>query len=257
MFKALHEDGRMLVYGSLTGQAVRVGEDPRDVLSGRRTLEVFWLGYWLPRLEHSGFYPPGTPAGVQLVNDIEALMRDEVLVTTPGKRYPLDEITSAVAQAEAIGRHGKVLLTPPTTAAPSRSWTGAFASKSAERFGDTFADGVVLEGANLTRPIEGREHAKRLMGTASQIYETLQFTEQATSGPRTYLEWQATAFGGVEIKGITILTKNDTGQITHAAIHHRPLDASLRFSAELRNRLTGVLDPSYFYQGDENPTGRG
>jgi NADPH:quinone reductase-like Zn-dependent oxidoreductase len=112
MFKALHEDGRMLVYGSLTGEPVRVGEDPRDILSGRRTLEVFWLGYWLPRLAQSGFYPPGIPAGLQLVEDIEALMREDILVTSPGRTYSLDEIGGAVAQAESEGRHGKVLLIP-------------------------------------------------------------------------------------------------------------------------------------------------
>jgi NADPH:quinone reductase-like Zn-dependent oxidoreductase len=112
IFKALHEDGRMLVYGSLTGEPIRVGADPRDILSGRRTLEVFWLGYWLPRLDESGFYPPGTPAGFQLAQDIEALMRDDVLVTSPGRTYPLDEMGIAVAQAESVGRHGKVLLVP-------------------------------------------------------------------------------------------------------------------------------------------------
>jgi NADPH:quinone reductase-like Zn-dependent oxidoreductase len=110
MFKALDEDGRMLVYGSLTGEPIRIGEDPRDILSGRRRLEVFWLGYWLPRLDESGFYAPGTPAGSQLAQEIEALMRDEVLVTTPGRTYSLDEIGTAVAQAESVGRHGKVLL---------------------------------------------------------------------------------------------------------------------------------------------------
>jgi hypothetical protein len=89
-----------------------VGEDPRDILSGRRTLEVFWLGYWLPKLDESGFYPPGTPAGFRLVEDIEALMRDDVLVTSPGRTYSLDEIGIAVAQAESVGRHGKVLLNP-------------------------------------------------------------------------------------------------------------------------------------------------
>jgi NADPH:quinone reductase-like Zn-dependent oxidoreductase len=112
MFKALAEDGRMLVYGSLTGEPIRVGENPRDILSGRRTLEVYWLGYWLPRLNDSGFYPAGRPAGVQLMEDIEALMRDDVLVTSPGRTYSLDEIGLAVAQAEAVGRHGKVLLNP-------------------------------------------------------------------------------------------------------------------------------------------------
>jgi NADPH:quinone reductase-like Zn-dependent oxidoreductase len=112
MFKALHEDGRMLVYGSLTGEPVRVGEDPRTILSGRRILEVYWLGYWLPRLDESGFYPPGVPARLQLVDDIEALVRDDTLVTSPGRTYPLDEIGGAVTQAEAADRHGKVLLKP-------------------------------------------------------------------------------------------------------------------------------------------------
>jgi NADPH:quinone reductase-like Zn-dependent oxidoreductase len=110
MFKALHEDGRMLVYGSLTGEPIRMGEDPRHILSGRRILEVFWLGYWLPRLDDSGFYPAGTSAASQLGQDIEALMRDDVLVTSPGRTYALDEIGSAVARAESVGRHGKVLL---------------------------------------------------------------------------------------------------------------------------------------------------
>jgi hypothetical protein len=102
----------MLVYGSLTGEPIRVGADPRDILSGRRTIEVFWLGYWLPRLEDSGFYPAGTPAGAQLVRDIETLMRDDVLVTSSGRTYPLDEIRTAVTHAESVDRRGKVLLDP-------------------------------------------------------------------------------------------------------------------------------------------------
>ena len=112
MFEALADDGRMLVYGSLTGEPIRVGDDPRHILSGRRRLEVFWLGYWLPRLDQAGFYPPGRPAQSQLAQEIEALMRDGVLVTSAGRTYSLEEISSAVAQAEAVGRHGKVLLIP-------------------------------------------------------------------------------------------------------------------------------------------------
>jgi NADPH:quinone reductase-like Zn-dependent oxidoreductase len=112
MFEALSEDGRMLVYGSLTKEPIRVGENPRYILSGRRRLEVFWLGYWLPRLDESGFYPAGRPAQVQIAQDIAALMRDGVLVTSPGRAYSLEEIGRAVAQAETIGRDGKVLLVP-------------------------------------------------------------------------------------------------------------------------------------------------
>jgi NADPH:quinone reductase len=104
MFNALHEEGRMLVYGSLTGKPVRVGEDPRYILAGRRVLEVFWLGYWLPRLEPEARH--------QLTDAIAGLIRDRVLETKPGRRYSLDEISAAVTQAESVGKEGKVLLTP-------------------------------------------------------------------------------------------------------------------------------------------------
>lgn len=104
MFKALHEEGRMLVYGSLTGEPIRVGEDPRYILAGRRVLEVFWLGYWLPRLENRARH--------QLTDAIAGLIRDGIVETTPGRRYSLDEIGAAVTQAESAGRQGKILLTP-------------------------------------------------------------------------------------------------------------------------------------------------
>jgi NADPH:quinone reductase len=104
MFHALHEEGRMLVYGSLTGEPIRVGDDPRYTLAGRRVLEVFWLGYWLPRL--------GAEDRRQLTDAIDGLVREGILETAPGRRYPLDEIGAAVTQAESAGGHGKVLLTP-------------------------------------------------------------------------------------------------------------------------------------------------
>jgi NADPH:quinone reductase len=104
MFRALHEEGRMLVYGSLTGEPIRVGEDPRFILAGRRVLEVFWLGYWLPRLENQARH--------QLTDAIAGLIGDGILETKPGRRYSLDDIGTAVTQAESVGRQGKVLLTP-------------------------------------------------------------------------------------------------------------------------------------------------
>jgi NADPH:quinone reductase len=112
IFRSLDQDGRMLVCGSLTGEAIRVGEDPRFTLSGRRTLEVYWLGYWLTRLDDSGFYPSGAPAMVQLVDEIADLMREGVLATSPGTKYPLDDIHAAVTEAESAAHSGKIFLAP-------------------------------------------------------------------------------------------------------------------------------------------------
>jgi NADPH:quinone reductase len=112
IFRSLSEDGRMLVYGSLTGEGISVGDDPRLTLSGRRILEVYWLGYWLPRLDESGFFAPGRPAIPQLIDEISDLIRQGILETSPGKKFGLDDIHAAVAEAETVGRDGKVFLAP-------------------------------------------------------------------------------------------------------------------------------------------------
>jgi NADPH:quinone reductase-like Zn-dependent oxidoreductase len=104
MYQALDDEGHMLVYGSLTGEPIRVGADPRSILAGRRILEVFWLGYWLPRLEET--------ARRQLVQDIATLIREGILVTSAARKYTLEEIGTAVTQAETTGKQGKILLVP-------------------------------------------------------------------------------------------------------------------------------------------------
>jgi NADPH:quinone reductase-like Zn-dependent oxidoreductase len=112
IFRSLSEDGRMLVYGSLTGEGISVGDDPRLTLSGRRTLEVYWLGYWLPRLDKSGFFAPDRAAMPQLIDEIVDLIRQGILETSPGKKFGLDDIRAAVTEAETVGHNGKIYLAP-------------------------------------------------------------------------------------------------------------------------------------------------
>ncbi|MFD3452805.1 alpha/beta fold hydrolase [Streptomyces sp. NPDC058691] len=137
--------------------------------------------------------------------------------------------------------------------APQR-WTTAFADKSTDSFGEALAEEAVLDASILTRPIEGREQVKQVMAAASGIYDSLTFTHEATEGLRTYLEWRATASGGTRMEGVTILTKDERGRIERVTIHHRPLGAVLRFSAELRDRLLDRIDPTHFHNGDRLPT---
>ena len=102
----------MLLYGSLSGQGISVGDDPRLTLSGRRILEVYWLGYWLPRLDKSGFFAPHRPAIPQLIDEIVELIRAGILNTSPGEKFGLDDIRAAVTEAESVGHDGKVFLAP-------------------------------------------------------------------------------------------------------------------------------------------------
>ncbi|AEW99580.1 nuclear transport factor 2 family protein [Streptantibioticus cattleyicolor] len=126
-------------------------------------------------------------------------------------------------------------------------WTEAFAAQDPEAFAAAFAEDVVLEASGLRVPVTGREDVARVMGAASGIYESLVFTHETASGTRRYLEWEATALGGVALSGCTILTTGDDGRIVRAVIQHRPLDGLLAFSAELGRRLAGVVAPVHFH----------
>ncbi len=121
--------------------------------------------------------------------------------------------------------------------------------QSENSFADAFANNVTLEASVLVRPLKGQDCVKSVMATASRVYEALTFTRQVESAQQTYLEWDAKAFGGQSLSGVTILTKNPDGLIVHIAIHHRPLGAVLRFSSEMRERLKGKIEPDYFYEG--------
>jgi len=97
--------------------------------------------------------------------------------------------------------------------------------------------------------VSGREDVAYLMGEASQIYEGLEFVHEAQDGRLTFLEWRARTHSGVSLEGVTVLERDDAGLISRVAIHHRPLDGVLAFSAELRARTVDRLGDGYLWSG--------
>ena len=128
----------------------------------------------------------------------------------------------------------------------AEGWRRSFADQSQSAFAEQFADEIVLEATTLAQPVEGKQSVATVLATASSIYESLEFTAEARSASTTYLQWRATAFGGMRIDGVTVLERDASGKISAAAIHHRPLGAVLRFSAEIRDRLAGVIAAHHF-----------
>ena len=100
VFNALATGGRMLVYGTLEEAPLRV--DPRKMISGKRTVEGFYLGHWAAQRSKIKM--------LLLFREIASLIRQGVLATELGREYPLDSIVEAVQDAQSAGRHGKVLL---------------------------------------------------------------------------------------------------------------------------------------------------
>jgi pimeloyl-ACP methyl ester carboxylesterase len=128
----------------------------------------------------------------------------------------------------------------------AEGWRRSFADRSQSEFAEQFADEVHFEATTLAKPVQGKQSVATVLAAASSIYESLEFTAEAQSASTTYLQWRATAFGGIRIDGVTVLERNAAGKIVTAAIHHRPLGAVLRFSAEIRDRLAGVIPADYF-----------
>jgi len=100
LFEALAADGRMLVYGTLANEPLRI--DPRRMIAGRRIVEGFWLGHWIRGRS--------IPQALRLFREITAQIRTGVLATEPGTAFAPGEFAAAIRAAEAPGRKGKVLL---------------------------------------------------------------------------------------------------------------------------------------------------
>jgi NADPH2:quinone reductase len=98
--ESLGQGGRMLVYGTLSGEPIPL--DPRVLMVGGKRVEGFWLSEWSRG--------QGALAMLTLFRQINRLMKAGVLVTDVGGTFPLDEVQAAVRQAETPGRPGKVLL---------------------------------------------------------------------------------------------------------------------------------------------------
>lgn len=98
--KSLAPNGRMLVYGTLSNDPMPL--DPRQLMTGQKSLEGFWLSDWVKR--------QGAWTMLRLFKEIVHLLRKGVLTTQVGGSFTLDKIREAVEEADKPGRPGKVLL---------------------------------------------------------------------------------------------------------------------------------------------------
>lgn len=183
----------------------------------------------------------------EVISSAVAPRFDEPVIASVGNAGHWPHVEQPEAFARVFSEFLVTLNRDSGTAAGPQDWTRAFEQKSATAFADAFAADIVLEASALAKPVIGAEQVTAVMAAASTIYEALAFTREATNGLRTYLEWEAQAFGGDKLFGVTILSKNEQGKVVHAAIHHRPLGGALKFSAELGRRLQGKVAAAHFF----------
>jgi NADPH2:quinone reductase len=98
--RALGRGGRLLVYGTLSGEPMAL--DPRSLMVGQKRVEGFWLSEWAR--------DAGVARMLLLFRRLGKLIASGVLAAEPGETFALEDIQSAVKAAETTGRRGKVLL---------------------------------------------------------------------------------------------------------------------------------------------------
>jgi NADPH:quinone reductase len=100
VINALAPQGRLLVYGTLSGDAVPL--DPRLLIGGQRAIEGFWLSDWVKK--------QGVLGMLGLFRQIITLMRAGVLTTPVAAMFTLDQLPQAIERVEQTARGGKILL---------------------------------------------------------------------------------------------------------------------------------------------------
>jgi NADPH:quinone reductase-like Zn-dependent oxidoreductase len=100
--KSLASGGRLLVYGTLSGESVAL--DTRLLMVGQKRVEGFWLSEWVRHQRVLNM--------LRLFRQIAGLMREGSLRTQVAATFGLEEIGDAVRQAEKPARPGKILVRP-------------------------------------------------------------------------------------------------------------------------------------------------
>ena len=149
--------------------------------------------------------------------------------------YPEEVAAMILAFSDAIAHDTK-----------AAGWRRAFAEQSQTTFADAFADEVVLHASTLVKPVEGKERVAGFWPGRAPSTNRWSSPRRHTAGRRAICNGEQRLSVAWKSDGITVLERDARGKVVAAAIHHRPLDVVLRFSAEIRDRLAGVIPADHF-----------
>jgi hypothetical protein len=124
--------------------------------------------------------------------------------------------------------------------APGHLWSEIIRRPTLEEFSAAFTVDVTFDASVLPRTIRGAPSIRTIFDATREMYDSIAFTREENSIPRTYLEWEG-LFGGRLIVGATILVKDAAGLIEGVRLYHSPLFLVNDFSAELLHRLAGKM----------------
>jgi NADPH:quinone reductase len=100
VLSCLARKGHMLVYGTLSSAPMQFS--PRTMMTVGSRLDGFWLGNFMTEVS--------LPFKLRLVRRITQLIQQGILATTIRGTYALDDVCTAVAEAERPDQEGKILI---------------------------------------------------------------------------------------------------------------------------------------------------
>jgi hypothetical protein len=129
---------------------------------------------------------------------------------------------------------------------PGEAWRRILKRESLEMFASAFVRDPTLVASVANAPIYGAAAIRTFFSTTAAIYEDIAFTKETAVRQTTFLEWKGTALGHTTIEGITVLVRDEAGQIERIELYHRPLSIVVAFSDELQRRLGDTLGAQLF-----------
>jgi hypothetical protein len=107
-----------------------------------------------------------------------------------------------------------------------------------------FASNVSLDASVLDRTSRGINAVRAYFVAASSLYNSLRFTNETVTGPRTFLEWEGKAFGK-QVAGITIVVRNKSGRIAKIRLYTSPSAAVHPFATALKETIDCQVRAEY------------
>jgi hypothetical protein len=126
------------------------------------------------------------------------------------------------------------------------AWRTILKRESLEMFASAFVEEPVLVASVANTAIYGAAAVRTFFSTTAAIYENIGFTKEETVRQTTFLEWKGNALGQKTIEGLTVLARDEAGQIERIELYHRPLAIVVAFSEELERRLGDSLGRKLF-----------
>jgi hypothetical protein len=127
-------------------------------------------------------------------------------------------------------------IQPEQPSYPGAAWTEIVRRPTLEDFSRAFASDVVLEAYVLSGPIVGPVGLWAFFQATRTMYERIGFTHEIGTKSRMCLEWEG-VFAGKPVAGVTIITRDDRGDITSVGLHHRPFDQVVAFAGAISRHL--------------------